>query len=327
MNKILKGICMVALVALAFTSCNKKENNAESFYGTVGDFTVESDDMDKAYINGAMLFEAGDEVMMYNIDNTNAANSVYGMYTSNSTGATVQFTYQNGPIANNGNKMDAFFAFYPGGIVDNSDLANENRAIFSISKVQTYREVNNKSVLPANSMAMASRDNTHSTIEGASFKFQNIMGVLCLKLTSASGKTVRSMTVTDPVRPITGDVHLKIHKVDPNTLTSLINTYNPDEEAFLANLSAYVQEAGYYVDGANKDNTISLNCGNGVKLNNSKAKEFYICVVPAAFYKGFSIEVNFTDNTHAVITTNKNKMVKPGVIRNFSLPIDSYIID
>ena len=37
-------------------------------------------------------------------------------------------------------------------------------------------------------------------------------------------------------------------------------------------LHNYIHEAGYYVDGANKGNKISLNCGNGVALNGKTAK-------------------------------------------------------
>lgn len=328
MNKILKGLCMVALVALAFTSCKKDDNNAKSFYAYPGEVAFEEDGADKAYINGSVLMmEAGDEVMLYNIDNVNAANSVYGLYTTDATGTPVHFTYQEGPIANNGTKMDAFFAFYPGGIVDNSQLANDNYAVFSIPKEQVYREVNGVSTLPANGWAMAAKDDTHANIADANFKFQTIMGGLCLKLTSTSGKTVRSLEVTDNGSPITGDVHLKIHKVNPNTLTSLINSYNPTDDTFLANLQSYIHEAGYYVDGANKGQRISLNCGNGVALNGKTPKPFYVCVRPAAFYYGFSISVNFTDGTHALIETSKNKMVKPGVIKSTSVNVDNYLVD
>ena len=49
MKRILKGACIVAMVALAFTSCKKKDNATLSFVATTEDIEVVNDD--RVYIN------------------------------------------------------------------------------------------------------------------------------------------------------------------------------------------------------------------------------------------------------------------------------------
>ena len=320
MKQMFKTMCMLAIVALAFGSCKKSENNAAMFYGHTQE--LESDDSERAYIDGtSTMFEVGDQVMMYNINNTDPTQSYYGIYTATATGNATQFEFSSGNIEQYGARQDAFFAYYPAQNVSNSYLVSGgNLAVFTIPTEQTYRELNGVSIMPAGALAMASKDATHSQIQDAHFSFQNIMGAVNLKLYSNGNTTrkVESIVFEDNRFNITGDVHMKIHVVNPTKMTSLLNNYPND----MAALNQYIDELGYFVDG-NKGKTITLNCG-GVELTSSP-KNFYIALRPLAMYAGFKVTVNFEGGAKAVITSTKNNMIKPNLQKNFSINVENYI--
>ena len=325
MKKIFKGVCMMAVVALAFSSCTKKDNNAQSFFAQAQE--IESEGIDRTYVNGGVTyFESGDQMMMFNINNTDASQSYYGIYEAASTGFSTQFNYQSGPITNHGTRQDAFFAYYPAENVDVRYLGTDNEAVFSIPTTQTYRELNGASVFPEKAWAMASKDATHTQIQDAHFSFQTIMGAINLKLYSNGNKTrtVQSIVFEDNTFNVTGDVHLKIHEVNPTTLTSLLNNYNPNDPNYMAGLNEYITRSGYHVDGR-KQKEITLQVG-GVDLT-STPKSFYICLRPLAMYGGFTITVNFADGDKAVISTTKNNMIKPNVQKNLSINVENYIVN
>jgi len=325
MKKIAKVLCMSAVVALAFSACKKNENNAQMFFGEAGELAGESED--RMYLQGNQFyFDAGDQVMMYNINNEDPDYSYYGTYTAASSGKTVQFTYQSGPIANHGDREDAFFAFYPGSIVDAGNLHDANQSIFSIAKEQTYKELNGVGTIPQNCMAFAAKDATNNTIQNSNFGFQAIMGVARLKLydTNPAGpRTVTKIEYTDNTFNISGDVHLKINEVDPAEMTAIFNQYT-DIQNPPANLAGYIQRVGYFVDGVNKGKTITLNVPGGVKLPTSKtdAKHFCIVLRPLALLGGGTFKVTFSDNSYVEIpVTNK---IKPNVILNLTRNVNDF---
>lgn len=329
MKKILKGACIVALVALAFTSCKKKENNAHSIFATTQ--AVEISDGERAYVDPDrhIIIEEGDQIMLYNIDYAGGPRSYYGVYTANSTGyQNVRFDYQSGPLIDHMTKADAFFAFYPGQRVNNAYLSQNNMGIFDIANKQTYREINGQSVYAERTWAMAAKDEVTTSVDDAHFEFQNIMGGVEFKLsTNQSNKVVSSIVFEDRVFDIAGDVHLKIDAVDPNEMLWLCNNYNPDNATYMQRLNDYRTATGYFVDGDQKGKVITLDCGEGVALN-STPKSFYIVLRPLAMYGGFTATVNFTDNTQAVISSTRPvvNMIKPNLFKRFTLNVDNYMV-
>lgn len=320
MKRIARTLCMMGVLALAFTSCQKNEDTAKMFYASVNE--MEEEDGDRAYIDGSVTkFETGDVAMMFNIDNTTPANSTSALYTAASTGNIVEFNHSSGTITNE--RKDSFFAFYPGNNVTTSSLTTDNSSIFTINPTQNYRA----NMVASEALAMASKDASNSSIDNAHFRFQNIMGVVRVRLTddSDSPKAVRSIVYEDANFNVSGDVHLKVNEVDPNEMTALFNAYT-DIENPPANLAAYIQRVGYYVDGDNKGKTMTLDCGaNGVQLSGTRT-DFNIVLRPLANLGGDgTITVNFTDNTKIVID-NYTKKVKPNVITNVSRNVKDFEI-
>lgn len=321
MKRILKGACIVAMVALAFTSCKKKDNATLSFVATTEDIEVVNDD--RVYINpqNQLAFEQGEQVVLYNIteDDNVTPYSYYGVYTARTTGPRVLFDYQSGPLVDHPEMADAFFGIYPGQRVNNAFLAQGNYGVFNIPNVQTYREINGAAALPERSWAMAGKHTDIASIEDEFyFNFQNLMGALGLWLkTNGEEKVVTSIVYEDKLFHVAGDVHMKIHKVDPTEMMWLFNDYDPTftNTEFVSRFNAFKTSTGYFVDGDQYGKTITLDCGEGVVINGTR-KPFYIALRPLASMGGRKITVNFADGSKAVIDDDINRRIAPGQIRN-----------
>lgn len=324
MKRILKGACIVAMLALAFTSCKKNETK-HSFIATIDEVEVLNDERVYLTPDLKLHFEQGEQVMLYNIkleENDVTPSSYYGVYTCRTSGPRVLFDYQSGPIIYHPGKADAFFAFYPGQRVNNAYLAQGNVGVFDIPTTQVYREINGSAVFAERSWAAASKRTDMETLEQEFyFNFQSIMGALGLWLkTDGEEKVVKSIVYEDKMFNVTGDVHLKIHEIDPDEMMWLFNNYNPSDLTYMQRLNDYIDATGYFVDG-NKGKTITLDCGNGVVINGTR-KPFYIVLRPLASYAGRKITVNFADGTNFVIDDDNNRRIAPGQIRNIEYNVD-----
>jgi len=323
MKKILRGVCMMAVVALAFTSCkkNNEQNEGIRFSGVTEAFEVTPCE-DRAYIgtnSNQSFFEINDQIMVYNLDEE-ATKTNYGIYWTKTGGHIVDWFYSSGTVINHRDaSTTTLFAFYPAEIVNNARLwEGDNEAMFEIVDHQTYRKLNGQVVVPKGTLAMAAKDEIAQDVEEEQFKFKNIMGVLKLNLKSSTGKTVKSIVYEDNMFYVTGRVHLKINQVDPDEMTWLINNYNPSNTTYMNRLQDYIDATNYFVDDAHvslKGKTMTLDCGDGVKLN-STAQPFLITLRPLAGYAGFKVTINFTDDSSYVITTTNNNMIKPNDIRD-----------
>lgn len=61
--------------------------------------------------------------------------------------------------------------------------------------------------------------------------------------------------------------------------------------------------------------SVSLNCGLGVQLNESKAKEFIIALPPVLFEKGFIVTINDIDgNTYTISTDKANSVLRSSIL-------------
>lgn len=317
MNRILKGACIVAVIALAFTSCKKNENKAHSFLATVEETGVE--DGERVYLtpgsNPQIFFEQGDQVLLYNIDYAGGPNSYYGVYTARSTGSQAYFDYQSGPIIEHLDRADAFFGFYPGQRVNNAYLSQGNYGIFDIENYQTYREINGVSALPERSFAMAAKRDDINSLVDATFPFQPITGILHLQLkTNGENRTVTSIVYEDNSYNVAGDVHIKLHEVDPTELYYMFDNFDLNDPTFVNFFTDWKSRTGYFVDGAQYGKTITLDCGDGVVINGT-AKDFYISLRPLAFMNGATITINTTDGP-AVISTTRDNRIRPNKRRD-----------
>jgi hypothetical protein len=306
---------MLAVLALAFTSCNKEEKTV-AFQATTQQLVVEDESEAKVYIDNAshIIFEQNDLVTLYNV--TNSLGSFCGVYRATSTGNSVSFVPTSSEISTITD--GAFYAFYPGGeghVAPN--LSNGNRCTFTIDPIQNYRTINGGLAIPHNALYMAAKAVT-TDLSSTSFSMRNICGILQLKLYSPSGKTIKKIRVTDKHFGITGDVQLIITEIDPEELTTLFNQYDENNPTYMATLNEYKNRIGYNVTNVTKAMTLDL--GEGVTLGTTKnaPTEFYIVLRPLALSQGAIIEVSEDGETWSTIAdSNKNNCIRPSVIKAF----------
>lgn len=316
MKKLLRGICLMGVVTLLATSCEKQQTNSMVYRGYSFDekFEVENGNYEngsRAYIdeNYRLKFEAGDQVMLFNVDSDNAANSQYALYVVEADSYQPIFApYQPEERIDDAMKT-AKYAFYPGNNVtkDAALLANGNRATFKLKDVQEYRE----GKIGKEALYMAAKiDNEAET--GNNFAFRNICGVLQMKFyTEDASKVVKSITVTDSEFNLSGDVTLKVDQVDPAKMMELFRNYGSNQAA----VAEYMEQLGYETDATGK--TITLDCGTGATLSNSATSPttFNFVLRPLALRKGFDMVITFTDGTSYTINTTRDNMIKPNTIR------------
>ena len=317
MKKVLRGICLMGVVAMLATSCNKKNEETatiqtfnQSFEVVDSDFGIgEGERVQYVPSSNKLYFEDGDRLTLFRI-NSNPALSAAATYipaltqVDNTTWTPMD---QSSELPTEGD----LYAFCPGGASYVSpQLSNENRATFKLPSTEFYRE----NTCPVEGFFMASK-----LEEGQdAFYFRNICGLLRLKLYSPNNRVVTSIVIKDKAHHLSGDVSLKIDKVDPETLTSLYQNYDPSSDSYLATLNEYIQESGYTVINANDQ--ITLNCGNGVQLGTTSATaaNFYITLRPLALRAGCVITINCADGYSYTIDSNKNNIIGPNIVRNMA---------
>lgn len=323
MKKITKTLCMMAVVALAFSACKKQTPSSDQmvFNHSMEQMVTVNDEneFEKVYYDpsNVIAFELGDQLMLFDIreGGEGSANSLYELVTAdNQTYLTVVSTYSKLPETTTG----AYYAFYPGGNVVGTNMA-ENRATFRLDSDQTYRPADPAkpgcTMLPRGALYIAAKAES-KTLATAMFNCRNICGVLKLNFWSPSGKKVSSIQVTDNAFNIVGDVNLKIDEVDPDYMSSLFSRYSEDA-TYQAELKQYLDDLGYNATGTK---TVTLNCAEGVALGNTKAAAtpFYIVMRPLALLKGCTIRVNFVGGGYKEFKSTKNNVIKPNTIRNMA---------
>lgn len=329
MKRFVKGLCLMGVVALLATSCNKEKTNGKVYRAmmdpTEPTFVTENANTEfgeRIYLDEMyrVYFEADDLIMVFNIDDEDATASEAALYKVTASGNECNLEpYQAGEEV--GEMMDAKYAFYPGNNVMLNQLSNGNRGIFKLDPVQYYREEGGNPVIAKEALYMAAKqDNAENDV----FAFRNICGILVMKFYSPAGKTVKSIAVTDPSMNLCGDVTMIVPEVDPVQMTTLFRNYDPEDPTYVAELAAYKQTVGYAVDAST--NTLTLNCEeNPVTLGTTiaDANTFYFVLRPLALMNGYDMVITFSDNTTKTISSVRDNMIKPNTLRVFpALSVD-----
>ena len=168
--------------------------------------------------------------------------------------------------------------YYPYSATAEAEKSNNNYALnILLPSEQTYAAES----FGSGSMAMVavSEDNT--------LTFKNILGGMKLQLRGT--QTVKSITLQGK---------------------------NNEKLSGAATVTAYTDEtkpAITMASGASK--SVTLNCGSGVQLNESKATEFIISLPPVLFSKGFSVTVTDAEGqTYTVGTDKVNTVLRSSIL-------------
>lgn len=331
MKRVIRCFCMIALVALAFTSCKKQEQKSNVMIVTQ-QLVDENVDENRAYFDPTSLkimFEEGDVVMIFNIDNEVPTHSHCAQYEAIQEGNYV--TMQNcgtGEVAED--ILDAYYAFYPGGR-DNirTEMAGgENKSMFYVAPTQEYRPDR----VPLEAMYMAAKvDNVahlHETENPeTAFYFRNICGVYDMMLFDPNGPTVvKEIKITDNSFDLSGWVELIIPEVDPVEMQSLFNNYDPNNTAYMQSLAQYLNRVGYNV--TEQGNTLTLTMPEeGVQIGTTQATctHFYMVLRPLALTHGYTIDITFADgSTKTIDRSDRNHQVAPNVVKHYGYNLANF---
>lgn len=297
MKNLIRCICIMALVALVFASCKKSEQK-NTFVARTQKMVYEGG-VDRTYIgtDGLVHFEVGDVCMVFNINGANPSQSHCATYEALEEGSVV--TFQNcglGEIAER--RLDAFYAYYPGGVgMLQTELGqNENKFMIFISPEQNYRQ----NMIPANSLPMLAKVDNVDYLGDADFNFVNLFGILQLKPYEAASRTITKIEVVDNFFNLSGWAEMNIAEMD-------------------------IPESGKNSTEAN--NSITLNIPGGIQLGTTAASTpvFNIVLRPLALTQGCHMVFTFDDGSQKDIDlSNVNLMIKPNYVKPVSLNMDNY---
>jgi hypothetical protein len=320
---------MIAIVALAFTSCkkNNNESKAVAFHGSVERFVEVNQDgeFERMYIDQELntFFEEGDMFGVYCITEFGSSS---GMYQLNE--GYLQPVYGLTNVASDFEGEGAYYAFYPGeNALSFTPGTTTNLGVYRLDATQTYRgprESNGVQVaqMPEKAVYMAAKDEEAHAFNQCFFPFRNIMGALSLRLYSPEGQIVKSIAVKDNKFNLVGDVTLRVNEVDPVYMTTLFRNYNENDPAYMAELAEYLgPDHLNYSLGGDVRNTVVMDCGaEGVELGTTPAEatRFLIVLRPLALLEGGEITITFDDNTTKTFTSTKDNRISPNVIRNIN---------
>ncbi len=319
-----RTICMVCLtgaMACLMSSCKKDKDENASFMVGLPEMIVEDGQDERAYIDftngGVFKWNGNDAIMVYNLNFTDGTQSVKEVYTTDANAEGKTTTRFSGNSV--GAKKDGFFYFYPADRAIGT-LDAQNRETFSVSDTQTYTlDGNGNPTIDPNSLSMAC---SVSAITN-NFTMQHIFGVLRLKLKGT--KAVDHIVIRDNQITLSGTASMKLHEVDTEELTEILDAYSLDNDSHIAQMNEYLQRLGWETNGTGKQITLdcsNANNGQGVQLSSSTQTPFFISVRPGALIKGFFVDVYFKDGSMTTITNYQNPKasycIKPGVIKGFA---------
>ena len=329
MKRVIRCICMVAIVALAFTSCKKNEQKSTVMIMTQE--LVDEVDENRAYMTpgtNQIIFERGDVVMIFNIDEEVPTHSHCAQYEAVQSGNFV--TMQNcgtGEVAED--ILDAYYAFYPGGRehVYTELSQGQNKSKFFVAPTQEYRP----NRVPAEAMYMAAKvDDVEHLSETENpehaFFFRNICGVYDMMLYDPNGVSVKEITITDHNLHLSGWVELIVPEVDPVEMKALFNNYDPSNPTYLNRLNEYINRVGYNVTEAGYSVTLTMP-EDGVQIGTTQgdATHFYMILRPLACFNGYTITVTLADGTvKTKEVSNPNHIVSPNVISHHGFNLGNW---
>lgn len=321
MKKIVRTLCLVAMVALVATSCKKKEEGTTvtvAFEETKGFEAGPSFDGSKPYLdpNDSYKFKwcENDSIAYYNLaKGNNWGQSTCSILTAvkGSQGKTkTQFTGEVGAM------LDGYFVFYnpkkAAGAQSGHTQGVGNREVFTVPATQTY---NPTYLMDPKALVMACQ-----SPEVGVFTLQHIFGFLNIGIghnKPANGQ-VEYIRVTD-TRHITGELELKLDEVNPETFGSLISQLEQvgeNDPEYQQALGDYLHVLGYNAHQNTLGNTITLNCNNANLITNNY-RYFFIALRPGALYKGFDVTIHYTNNTEFTHHfEGMSYLIKPGTFTN-----------
>lgn len=328
--KVIRLACMVCALGAMFltvSSC-KKQNDQTTF--NLGISEWQSEDDERMYIDFQThkpKWNGMDEVMVYNLDFEDGENSVFDVYRTNAAAEgqdRASFVGSVGPV------KDGYFTFYPAqitGSYDGDAMNVDNRESFHVDPVQhltIFKKGNNwLNTIDPLGFAVA-----HNPTNLTTFDFRHIFGMLRLAFRGEENWVIDHVEIIDNRHNLSGDISLKLPRVDTEELTTLINYLKNSQLEEFANLyqSYAIEDLGFEVtQNQYLGRMLTLDCSSHPEqctFQDGFARDMYLGIRPGALTDGFKLKVYFQGDiavyVKQFIEPNYAKCSKPGVIRTIN---------
>lgn len=332
-NRIAGVLCLAALLAVGSASCKKNntgKNSSFNFEMAMVDGFVADDS--KAYVDISasgtpIKWYTNDQIMVYSVDATNTV-PVTKVYTIDpSRVGSTRAIFHGDEIAEG---SYGYFAFYPASKA--VGVAEGNYGTFNVPAVQNYDPALNfagtsmagKAIMdPQGVVGACPTDVLNGTTSGT---MKQIFGYANVRVKDVSGatagKTVKSVTIIDNYRHLTGNMTINIAELTTprlEALKTLGNNYcngGVNIDNYLTQLNSLLHDMGYSVPVA-EGHEVTLNCAAANVALNTANKYFIIPLRPGALLKDFVVRVNFTDDSYEDFDFNDKKyIIRPGTFSN-----------
>lgn len=284
----MKSIIRLALIILLIASCQQFEIQEESEVITGPEFVAMAEGFDaqtKTDLDGnSIIWTSSDQLAIFQ------GSSVADMYrvkedcVGKNTG-----TFEIVAKGESGSaiELETNVAFYPYNtgltctpmMSENGNVVSYQITGITIPSKQTYTS----SSFADESFLMAAITNG---IADRDLNFKNVCGVLRLHLKGTAKVKTVELRGNDN-EPLSGNATLSVYP--DGTMPAIIMA-------------------------SDASTTVTLDCGDGVKLNEDTATPFLITIPPTAFEKGFSVKVTSVDGGIDVCSTSKSNYVRRSYI-------------
>lgn len=336
MRKGIKLLGAMALVgAMAFsTSCKKNEQTTSSTNVALPQVKIVNVDSERAYIDyeygsgNVMRWEAGDQLQVYNLHRvyTRSESEVYDL--DEGFDGSTQASFHGKPMHRP--YTDGYLIFYPAWKVYGG-LQEGNRQDFLVPADQNYQYGLEQPRADRTSLVMAGK--VAQLDEQTSL--HHIFGFANFRVRGDSlpdeyqGARIKEVVLHSNNIHITGNVSVKLPGVDPDQLLGLIDqcsSAQTDDEkaAYWSDLRDYLFSEPVGYDTSNQGFDITLHCDQGLVTMGSQVNHFIFSLRPGCLIDGFTVTVNFVDDTLEPIVIHKYEhsdwryCVYPGMIKNFN---------
>ena len=275
----MKKTAIIFAAILSLAACNKSETIDPIADHNTLYAQIEQETATKTYMdaNNHIRWAEGDQIVGFMKSSLGLKYQILPSSVGKTYASFENISGSNGNI-NAGTEWNHNVVYYPySDVVEAQKLGSNYSLSVSLPAEQTYAEgsFGNGSMV----MVAVSEDNN--------ITFRNILGGMKLQ--------------------IRGTQKVKSIKLEGK---------NNEKLAGAATVTAYTDETKPAITMASSASTsVTLNCGSGVQLNESKATEFIISLPPVLFSKGFTVTVTDTESkTYTVETDKANTVLRSSLL-------------
>lgn len=273
---IMKKIFIAAIAALtALTACQKNEVAAPASEESVLYVTIEETDATKTYMdaNNNIRWSEGDQVVAFMKTSLGLRYQIKDEYIDRTSGYFSQVSSDSSTELGAGTEWDHNIVYYPHSATVEAEKSGKNYVLnVVLPSEQTYAAES----FGNGSMAMVAVSKNNN------ITFCNVLGGMKLQLRGT--KKIKSIKLVGK---------------------------NNEKLSGAATVTAYTDETKPTITMASgASNSVTLSCGSGVQLSESKTTEFILSLPPVLFSKGFTVIVTDIDGKTYTVESDKGNTVR-----------------